>query len=302
MFTSVVTALALAASVSRVAASPVHHVARVHAQVARNYRQDAEILEDYTPYHVRYLALDCQDKHNTTFFEDCCHPLLRTQKLSDRPSKCTPSASASSSAVIAEPSASVIDEDPIYTDDCDESTSSAPPAATATVVSSYISVKPTTYATTYQETSSAEPASMHHTRTTQAPATTHAPSSTKVATSAEATTSASSGGGGGDVHTGGHGTWYTQDGTTGACGIKHGDYDLIVAPDYRTYGDINSVSPLCGKQVRITNTDNGKSVTATIADVCPSCINKNSIDMSLGTFDKIGDRNTGDLPISWEFV
>lgn len=302
MFTSVVTALALAASVSRVAASPVHHAARAHAQIARNYAKDAEILEDYTPYHVRYLALNCQGQHNTPFFEDCCHPLLRWQKLSDRPAKCIPSASASSSAVLAEPTASIIDEDPVYSDDCDESTSSA----VAAVTSKLISVQPTTYETTYYgETSSAKPTSTHpattHTpTTTQEPITTHAPT-TKVHTSTvEPTTSASSGGG--QVHEGGQATWYTQDGTTGACGIKHGDYDLIVAADYRNYGDINSVSPLCGKKVLITNIDNGKSVTATIADACPSCASKNSMDMSLGAFDKIGDRDTGVLSIKWEFV
>ena len=35
-----------------------------------------EGLENYDTYHTRYLALDCQDQHNTDFFESCCHPLL----------------------------------------------------------------------------------------------------------------------------------------------------------------------------------------------------------------------------------
>ena len=33
-------------------------------------------LEPYHGYHIRYMALDCEDKHDTSFFEDCCHPML----------------------------------------------------------------------------------------------------------------------------------------------------------------------------------------------------------------------------------
>lgn len=33
-------------------------------------------LEDYTVYHTRYVALGCQAKHNTSFFNQCCHPML----------------------------------------------------------------------------------------------------------------------------------------------------------------------------------------------------------------------------------
>jgi hypothetical protein len=33
-------------------------------------------LEDYTTYHTRYLALNCQGQHGSSFFDDCCHPML----------------------------------------------------------------------------------------------------------------------------------------------------------------------------------------------------------------------------------
>lgn len=33
-------------------------------------------MQDYDVYHTRYLALGCQDKHGTEFFDLCCHPLL----------------------------------------------------------------------------------------------------------------------------------------------------------------------------------------------------------------------------------
>merc|ERR1711939_449780 len=58
----------------------------------------------------------------------------------------------------------------------------------------------------------------------------------------------------------------------------------------------------CGKTVKVTNTANGKSVVATVADMCPSCASSGSLDLSTGAFDVIGAQDTGVLPISWDFV
>jgi rare lipoprotein A (peptidoglycan hydrolase) len=292
MFTSFVTALALAASVSRVAASPIVHV-------ARGYAQDTEILEDYTPYHVRYLALSCQDKHNTEFFEQCCHPLLRWQKLSDRPAQCIPSPSASSSAVLAEPTASTIDEEPIYTDDgdCETASPSTPVATIATEpTTSYQSSPTPTPTSTRKAKSYAPPTSSVEPTPSDEPTTTAKP------TTAKPTPTAAPNTGDGEVFTGGFATFYEQRGVAGACGDVHGEYDMIVAADFRRYGPLDKKSDLCGKKVLITNTDNGKQVTATIADACPSCVSPNSLDLSYGAFDKLGARETGMLPISWKFV
>jgi hypothetical protein len=52
----------------------------------------------------------------------------------------------------------------------------------------------------------------------------------------------------------------------------------------------------CGQKVKITNKSNGKSVTATVADLCPGC-SYGSLDLSTGTFKAIGDLDTGVLPI-----
>ncbi len=38
-------------------------------------------LEDYCSYHERYVTLGCADQHNSTFFDDCCHPMLVSQQL-----------------------------------------------------------------------------------------------------------------------------------------------------------------------------------------------------------------------------
>jgi hypothetical protein len=34
------------------------------------------LLQNYDAYHGRYLDWGCQKQHNTTFFDECCHPLL----------------------------------------------------------------------------------------------------------------------------------------------------------------------------------------------------------------------------------
>jgi rare lipoprotein A (peptidoglycan hydrolase) len=71
--------------------------------------------------------------------------------------------------------------------------------------------------------------------------------------------------------------------------------------DQARYGNAGNASPLCGKQVIITNTQNGKTVTVTVADDCPTCSNSNSIDLSVAAFKTIADESEGVVPISWVF-
>jgi rare lipoprotein A (peptidoglycan hydrolase) len=59
---------------------------------------------------------------------------------------------------------------------------------------------------------------------------------------------------------------------------------------------------LCGKQVKITNTQNKKTVTATIADECPGCKNAESIDLSQGAFDKIASAAQGEVSSEYIFL
>ncbi|CAE6414533.1 unnamed protein product [Rhizoctonia solani] len=302
MFSSFVTALALAASISNVAAGPIRHS-------TRGYAQDAEILEDYTPYHIRYLALGCSGGHGTPFFEKCCHPLLRWQKLADRPAECIPSPSASSSAVLAEPTAAPIDEDPVpdYDDDCSDdegATSSYIPTPEPTSSKNYTpSTTPEAAPTTTQKPSSSKEPEPEPT-TTKKPESTKEPepepTSTKTTKSAEP--EPTQGSGGGDVIKGGFATYFEQGANAGACGDFHSDGDSVVALDYRRYGPLNQKSSDCGRKVRITNTKNGKSVTAIVADACPSCINDNCLDLSHGAFDQIATRKEGMVPIEWEFI
>ncbi|KAF8132883.1 barwin-like endoglucanase [Boletus edulis] len=98
--------------------------------------------------------------------------------------------------------------------------------------------------------------------------------------------------------TSGIATWYTQDNNAGACGAYHTDNDLIGAMSSARYTD-----SLCGRQVQITNTDNGNTVTVTIADDCPSCENENSIDLSIAAFQQLNsDLGAGVLPSQFPFL
>jgi expansin (peptidoglycan-binding protein) len=91
-------------------------------------------------------------------------------------------------------------------------------------------------------------------------------------------------------------TFFYQGGNAGACGTVHSDNDYICAIDQARYGDSGNASPLCGQQVKITNTDNGNTVTVTIADDCPTCDNSNSIDLSVAAFEALGSLSEGLLP------
>jgi expansin (peptidoglycan-binding protein) len=110
-----------------------------------------------------------------------------------------------------------------------------------------------------------------------------------------------SGSGNSDVHAGGQATFFYQGGAAGACGQVHSDNDFICAMDKDLYGDMGNSAPICGKQVIITNTQNGKTVTVTVADECPTCLNSNSIDLSVAAFQQIADESQGVVPISWVY-
>ncbi|EJD02345.1 barwin-like endoglucanase, partial [Fomitiporia mediterranea MF3/22] len=245
-----------------------------------------EGLEDYNAYHTRYLALGCQNFHGQAFFDQCCHPLKVNETLETaRPPQCIPSASASASASLAEPTSTDDgddDDDEDCEDDGDDNNSSA------------VSVPSSTKAPEPKSTPAPSPAQPSSSKSSSQA------SSTKTSSSAKSSPTSSSSG---NVNTGGFATFYLQNGNQGACGYEvFDDSALIAAIDAQRYGDTGVVSDLCGKMVKITNTDNNKQVTVKIVDACPTCENGNSIDLSTGAFDQIADPSTGIVPISWEFV
>jgi expansin (peptidoglycan-binding protein) len=120
---------------------------------------------------------------------------------------------------------------------------------------------------------------------------------------AEATTKAASNPSG-DLKTGGFATYFTQNGNAGACGQYHSDSEFGIAIDSNGYwgNDFSQGSDLCGKVINIKNDNNGKTVTATVWDVCPTCNNGNSLDLSVGAFNAIATESEGMVPISWSFA
>jgi hypothetical protein len=248
------------------------------------------VLENYGSYHARSLAIGCQNKRGTQFFDDCCHPMKRGETLEkNRKPHCRPGNNSSSTSAtlfsslppvnVAEPSSPTPEptpspdgnddgdddcEDPEYSTDVPPSTPSPTPAPS------------------------------------ESPNPTPAPSPAQPSSSNNPEPSPASDGGS-DVHTGGFATWFTQNGVAGACGTVHSDSDLIAALDYRTYGDLSSQSSYCGQKIRVTW--QGKSVDVVVADACPTCNNAASVDLSQGAFESLADLSVGQLDdITWETI
>lgn len=95
------------------------------------------------------------------------------------------------------------------------------------------------------------------------------------------------GNGGSFQYNGQQATYYYQNGVKGSCGDPNPDSAMIVAVKS---GIMNS--GLCGKQVQLRNTATGKTVTAKVADTCPTCVG-DGIDLSEAVFSALSDGNLG---------
>ncbi|KAK7020566.1 hypothetical protein R3P38DRAFT_3272555 [Favolaschia claudopus] len=83
MFSLAVLALAVSAQ--------AHSISRVHRHVPRSQPPAGwatSYLENYDVYHTRYTHIGCESKHNTTFFDLCCHPLLATESVEQDRNAC----------------------------------------------------------------------------------------------------------------------------------------------------------------------------------------------------------------------
>jgi hypothetical protein len=262
-------------------------------------------LEPYQTYHSRYLAVGCNHKHHSSFFNACCHPMLANETLATaRPSYCAPSSSASASASAAESTttSTTDDDDEDCDDGDDESTSDSfsstfSPATSATEAETTSSSVPTTseFTPAPSSTEEAAPTSTEAAPTTSTEQPAPTTSSSEQAAPTTGSTDAAS-----QTFTGGHATFFYQNGVAGACGTVHSDSDKIVALDQSKYGDSGNASPYCGKTVSITGL--GKTMTATVADDCPTCDNANSLDMSVGLFTEFASEDVGEFDITWSFV
>ena len=81
-------------------------------------------------------------------------------------------------------------------------------------------------------------------------------------------------------------------------GHYHSDEDLITALSTRWYAG----GKRCFKPIRITSTQTGRTVEATVVDECDShhgCKN-NIVDTSQAVWDALGlDSNIGEVPVTW---
>jgi hypothetical protein len=265
---------------------------------------DAAWLEPYDTYHARYLALSCYSKHNTTYFDDCCHPLLKTEKLETaRLPKCIPGNNNSD------------DDD----EDCDDDSEVPSGAGNA---ASDPADQPSPSAPNPPPTSSAAlppppPPPASPAPPPPAPSTSEKPKPTSssetpkpTSTSTSEKPAPTSGAGGllsnlfsafsltSSIKSGGEATWFTQNGNAGNCGTVHQDSDFVVALPTVTYAN----GAHCGKKIAIVDTESGKSAVATVADSCPTCPNPNSLDCSTALFNHFADANKGVFNVAWAFI
>lgn len=78
--------------------------------------------------------------------------------------------------------------------------------------------------------------------------------------------------------------------------------NLCLQSSQSYWTDYSKASPDCGRWVTIVNENNGKTVSAMVADVCPTCTgNGESIDLSVGAFESIADLSEGQVSIKWKF-
>ncbi|KAL1708809.1 RlpA-like double-psi beta-barrel-protein domain-containing protein-containing protein [Schizophyllum commune] len=93
----------------------------------------------------------------------------------------------------------------------------------------------------------------------------------------------------------GRATYYDPNGGYGACGNPLQNTDMIVALSADQY----LAGANCGKQLVATHA--GKSVTVTVADLCPGCA-ANGLDLSSTAFSQLAALGEGNIDVDWHFV
>jgi len=225
-------------------------------------------LESYSTYHARYMELSCNTKHNTEFFDQCCHPRLKGADLSTVPEQCLGS------------------DDVCDDDDGDSNDNQPQPSASASAAPKNVAPSPVVPVNQPTPADPKPSTTSHHT------------TATPKATS-PSTPKSGSGNSGNNLNGSGKGTYFLQNGVAGACGTVHSDGSKVVALDAQLYGNTGQQSKYCGKTIHITNTKNGKSVDAVVADACPTCVSWGSVDMSVGAFTQIATEEEGEVDITW---
>lgn len=292
-----------------IATSPLSALVVPRANAPSNW--DTAALESYDTYHCRYLAIQCQNQHNTAFFTECCHPLSANATTASLPSQCQMPTNVTCN------NGQLVSVGGSDDGDCSDEPSSTPTASTPTPSTSSTSVNATPVPSSSSTSVKATPvpsSSSTSVMATPAPTTSSAPvnvaptpttshaHTTTTSSEVASTTAPSTGSSDSSLNYGGVATYFYQNNNAGACGNVNPDSALICAMDQDRYGNSGSSSPLCGKQVKITNQNNGNTVVVTVADDCPTCDNENSIDLSVAAFEALDSLSTGEVPIVWEYL
>ncbi|WVQ74623.1 hypothetical protein IAR50_004224 [Cryptococcus sp. DSM 104548] len=307
-------------AVAALAVASIASAAPVNCARSKPSTYDEGYLESYATYHTRYLALSCYTQHNTTFFDDCCHPLLTNETLAgSRLSYCNPNSTeiASVNSTIAQASATAsasnsadLEAESSYANVTSTavtaSASQTASAADAVADVAQISVSLSFGLSVGGEETSTSSSYVEPTTTSSyvAPTTTSSTEESWTSTSTSSSAAAASSSSSSEVYTGGYATFFSQGGEAGECGTVHSDDDYVIAIDSNGWWsdyESNDSSPYCGKSITLTNTNNGKSVTAVVADVCPTCETNNSLDLSVAAFNAIASEDDGMVPITWYF-
>ncbi|OCH93983.1 barwin-like endoglucanase [Obba rivulosa] len=91
-------------------------------------------------------------------------------------------------------------------------------------------------------------------------------------------------------------TYYNTDDGYGACGIQIHDYEYVAALS----SDVYDSGAHCGQTIQIEW--EGKSVTATVEDLCPGC-DSTSVDLTPTAFEALAPTSVGRLTgATWNFV
>lgn len=86
-------------------------------------------------------------------------------------------------------------------------------------------------------------------------------------------------------------------GAAGSCGNVNPDSAMIVAMNHVQYS-----SSLCGKTIEVTSKKTGKTVKATVQDLCPGC-DKNALDLSVGLYSALGGTvDEGTFQVDWKVM
>lgn len=93
----------------------------------------------------------------------------------------------------------------------------------------------------------------------------------------------------------------SQHGNAGACRNKKSDNDYIVALHPSLYNN----GARCGSKISLTNKKTGKTLTAEVADLCPTCEGSSpgpQIDLSKKLFDDLSNGADGIFQVTYGFL